>query len=317
MSFPIETTGDFDTELIPESSVEDETILENNPLTTKKTNTKKIPPYNILNLYKAGFPKTPQLTAEQEKALAKKIKAGDQKARTEFITSNLTLVLHIAYRYQNRGLELLDLIQAGNIGLMRAVDKFDPELGWRFSTYADHWIRQRITRAIEDFGKTIRLPVHLQQQKRVYFRAKNVLETKLGRVPSDDETMRYLGIQDDTKTIELLQLAWKTNDFSLEDLSPEDSDEGWARVIRDNSVSTPEEHCASHTQKEFFGKLLSSLEPRERLVIELLFGFNGNDEHTLREVGKYIGVTGEYVRQIKEKALKKLRQCKGEILKNT
>lgn len=307
-------------ENLPEADVEEPTdeeleieeiSFENKPpKRNPERNSKRNAPKDIFGLYEKSFSKVPLLTAEQEKDLGRKIREGDTAARNELIASNLRLVVSMAYCYQNQSLSILDLIQEGNLGLVRAVEKFDPERGWRFSTYATWWVRQSITRAIANFGRTIRIPVYLWKEERAYFRTQQILEAQLGRNPTDEELASSLGVASSRKLHKKMSHLKTVNALSLEDLSHTENDEdcGWERFMGDDSMRTPEEYCIADSQKEFIKRLLPTLTQREQEVIKRRFGLDTHRVETLEEIGSTFGVTSENVRQIQHRALEKLRK---------
>ena len=250
----------------------------------------------------------PLLKADEEKTIAIAAKNGDEKARKKLIESNLRLVVSIAKHFANHGLSLLDLIQEGNLGLIKAVEKFDPYKGFKFSTYATWWIRQAITRAIADHANTIRIPVHAHELIGKINRAKKILTMTNCGEPSDEEIAEYLDI-DVSKVEETKLIMEKTNLISLE--TPIKSDgEREDSVIGDFIPSTdddPEEIAYKMSLDETIKDVLSTLTQREQKVLELRFGLNDNKILTLDEVGQLFGVTRERIRQIENKAIRKIK----------
>ena len=254
-------------------------------------------------LYEIG--RIPLLTGEEEKILAKRIEKGDEEATQLLITANLRLVVSIAKKYSKSGLELLDLIQEGNIGLMRAVEKFDYTKGFKFSTYATWWIRQAITRAIADQARTIRVPVHMIETINKFNKVNNSLTTRLGRPPKDEEIAKEMDIELE-KVAEIRKI--KQNPTSLSTPIGEEKDSKLQDVIADDWSQSPEEYATSEYLKNQLKDILDTLQDRERRVLSLRFGLDDGVSRTLEEVGKEFGVTRERIRQIEAKALKKLKE---------
>ena len=254
-------------------------------------------------LYEIG--RIPLLTGEEERILAKRIEKGDKEASQLLITANLRLVVSIAKKYSKSGLELLDLIQEGNIGLMRAVEKFDYTKGFKFSTYATWWIRQAITRAIADQARTIRVPVHMIETINKFGKVTNLLTTRLGRPPKDEEIAKEMDIEVE-KVAEIRKI--KQNPTSLATPIGEEKDSKLQDVIADDWSQSPEEYATSEYLKNQLKDILDTLQDRERRVLSLRFGLDDGVSRTLEEVGKEFGVTRERIRQIEAKALKKLKE---------
>lgn len=253
-------------------------------------------------LYEIG--KIPLLTADEEVILAKRIEKKDKEAIQLLITANLRLVVSIAKKYAKSGLELLDLIQEGNLGLMRAVEKFDYHKGFKFSTYATWWIRQAITRAIADQARTIRIPVHMIETINKYNKVVAVLTTKLGRKPTDIEIAKEMDIELE-KIEEIKKISQNPN--SLQTPIGDEKDSELQDIIADDWSQTPEEYATLEYLKNQIHEILDSLQDRERRVLSLRFGLEDGVTRTLEEVGKEFGVTRERIRQIEAKALKKLK----------
>ncbi len=244
------------------------------------------------------------LNADQEIALAKRIESGDEEAKQELAEANLRLVVSIAKRYVGRGMSFLDLIQEGNMGLMKAVDKFDYRLGFKFSTYATWWIRQAITRAIADQARTIRIPVHMVETINKLIRIQRQLLQDLGREPTPEEIGAEMDMPTD-KVREILKIAQEP--VSLETPIGEEDDSHLGDFIEDKDATSPEQHASYELLKEQLEEVLDTLTDREENVLRLRFGLDDGRTRTLEEVGKVFGVTRERIRQIEAKALRKLR----------
>jgi RNA polymerase primary sigma factor len=254
-------------------------------------------------LYEIG--RIPLLTGEEEVILAKRIEKGDEEARQLLTTANLRLVVSIAKKYSKSNLELLDLIQEGNIGLMRAVEKFDYTKGFKFSTYATWWIRQAITRAIADQARTIRIPVHMIETINKFNKTGNMLATKLGRPATDEEIAKEMDIEVE-KIAQIRKI--KQNPTSLATPIGEEKDSKLQDIIPDDWSQSPEDYATAEYLKNQLHDILDSLQDRERRVLSLRFGLDDGVSRTLEEVGKEFGVTRERIRQIEAKALKKLKE---------
>jgi len=259
-----------------------------------------------VRLYLREIGKIPLLNAEEELALAKRVSAGDKDAKDKMAEANMRLVVSIAKRYVGRGLDLLDLIQEGNTGLLLAVEKFDPEKGFKFSTYATWWIRQAITRAIADQARTIRIPVHMVETINKLLRTQRRLTQELNREPTNEEIAQAMEIDvDKVEHIMKIKQDISSLDASIRD---DEDDSVLADFIEDEDTVTPEESATSQLLKEQVKDMLSSLTEREQKIIKLRFGIEDGKSHTLEEVGQEFAVTRERIRQIEAKALAKLRK---------
>lgn len=261
-----------------------------------------------VRLYLREIGKIPLLTAEEELALAKQVVAGDKRAKDKMAEANMRLVVSIAKRYVGRGLDLLDLIQEGNTGLLRAVEKFDPDKGFKFSTYATWWIRQAITRAIADQARTIRIPVHMVETINKLLRTQRRLTQDLNREPTNEEIAEAMEL-DVEKVEHIMKIK---QDISSLDASVRDDEEDsvLGDFIEDEDTVTPEESATGQLLKEQVKGLLGSLSEREQKILRLRFGLEDGKNHTLEEVGQEFSVTRERIRQIEAKALAKLKKHK-------
>ncbi|MEX1308109.1 MAG: RNA polymerase sigma factor RpoD [Eubacteriales bacterium] len=257
-----------------------------------------------VRMYLKEIGKVPLLTAEEEVTLAKAMGAGDESAKRKLAEANLRLVVSIAKRYVGRGMLFLDLIQEGNLGLIKAVEKFDYTKGYKFSTYATWWIRQAITRAIADQARTIRIPVHMVETINKLIRVSRQLLQKYGRDPQPDEVAREMDIPEE-KVREIIKIAQEP--VSLETPIGEEEDSHLGDFIPDDDAPAPAEAAAFTLLKEQLMDVLDTLTPREEKVLSLRFGLEDGRARTLEEVGKEFQVTRERIRQIEAKALRKLR----------
>ncbi|MCO6542191.1 MAG: RNA polymerase sigma factor RpoD [Lactobacillus sp.] len=257
-----------------------------------------------VRMYLKEIGRVPLLNAQQEVELAQRIEKGDEEAKQQLAEANLRLVVSIAKRYVGRGMHFLDLIQEGNMGLMKAVEKFDYQKGFKFSTYATWWIRQAITRAIADQARTIRIPVHMVETINKLIRIQRQLLQDLGREPTPEEIGAEMDIPT-PKVRDILKIAQEP--VSLETPIGEEDDSHLGDFIEDDDATSPEDHASYELLKEQLESVLDTLTDREENVLRLRFGLDDGRTRTLEEVGKVFGVTRERIRQIEAKALRKLR----------
>ena len=257
-----------------------------------------------VRMYLKEIGRVPLLTAEEEVALAKRMEAGDEEAQKRLAEANLRLVVSIAKRYVGRGMLFLDLIQEGNLGLIKAVEKFDYNKGYKFSTYATWWIRQAITRAIADQARTIRIPVHMVETINKLIRVSRQLLQQLGREPTPEEIAKEMEIGVD-RVREIMKIAQEP--VSLETPIGEEEDSHLGDFIEDQDAPAPADAASFMLLKEQLEDVLDTLTPREEKVLRLRFGLDDGRARTLEEVGQNFGVTRERIRQIEAKALRKLR----------
>jgi len=263
-----------------------------------------------VRLYLREIGKIPLLSAEEEMELAQRVIQGDKKAKDKMAEANMRLVVSIAKRYSGRGLDFLDLIQEGNTGLLRAVEKFDPDKGFKFSTYATWWIRQAITRAIADQARTIRIPVHMVETINKLLRTQRRMTQELNREPTIEELSKELDME--PEKIEYV-MKIKQDISSLDAGVGRDGDEEDSVLgdfIEDEDTVSPEESATNQLLKEQVNDVLSSLSDREQKIVRMRFGLDNGKSHTLEEVGQEFAVTRERIRQIEAKALAKLRKHK-------
>ena len=266
-----------------------------------------------VRMYLKEIGKVPLLSAEEEIELAKRMENGDQAAKKRLAEANLRLVVSIAKRYVGRGMLFLDLIQEGNLGLIKAVEKFDYTKGYKFSTYATWWIRQAITRAIADQARTIRIPVHMVETINKLIRVSRQLLQELGREPTPEEIAEEMNMPVE-RVREILKISQEP--VSLETPIGEEDDSHLGDFIPDDSSPTPAEAVSYQLLREQLNKVLHTLTPREEMVIKLRFGLEDGRTRTLEEVGKEFNITRERIRQIEAKALRKLRhQSRSKILR--
>ena len=296
----IEIVGEDDDETSGEKmKAKDEPIILDDAEITKDININ-----DPVRMYLKEIGRISLLTPEEEMELSIRVANGDEEAKNKLAESNLRLVVSIAKRYVGRGLLFLDLIQEGNIGLMKAVDKFDYDKGYKFSTYATWWIRQAITRALADQARTIRVPVHMVETINKMARIQRQLTLELNREPSEEELAKKMGISVE-KVREVIKIS--QDPVSLETPIGEEDDSHLGDFVQDISTMTPEEYATNEILKEEIKSVLETLKEREQEVLELRFGLIDGTSHTLEEVGKRFNVTRERIRQIEAKALRKLR----------
>jgi len=258
-----------------------------------------------IKIYLRQIGRIPLLTAEEELDLATRIQAGDREARSKMILANLRLVVKIAHDYGNLGLPLLDLISEGNIGLMKAVERFDPSKGGKLSTYAAWWIKQSIKRALANQSKTIRLPVHLVDKISKIRRVSGQMSEDLGREPTDEELAEEIGI--DTAKVSLLKSV-SVRPASLDAPISDDETTEFGEIVGDEEAQDPFEMLSDKNMRLELGDLLEVLDERERAIINARFGLGGDRPETLEQVGQRFGVTRERIRQLQNIALAKLRR---------
>ena len=266
-----------------------------------------------VRMYLKDIGKIPLLSAQREAELAEKISCGDEAAKNELVEANLRLVVSIAKKYVGKGMYILDLIQEGNLGLMKAVEKFDYTKGYKFSTYATWWIKQAITRAIADQARTIRLPVHMVETMHRVSRVSRQLLQENGREPTDEEVAEKLNMTPE-RVREIRKAAQEP--VSLETPIGEEDDSHLGDFIPDDNSPTPADAVSYQLLREQLNKVLHTLTPREEMVIKMRFGLEDGRSKTLEEVGKEFNITRERIRQIEAKALRKLRhQSRSKTLK--
>ena len=286
----------------PEDTVDEEVRLLSKRRTKGEVNHLQSP----LETYLREINETRLLTAEEEQSLARRIGKGDAEARDRMVRANLRLVVNIARSYAGKGLGLQDLIEEGNLGLLRAVEGFDPEMGTRFSTYASYWIKQSIKRALINSSKTIRIPAYMVELLSKWRRATNRLSEELGRVPTQEETARLLGLP--KKKLPIIKKA-----IQIHNATPQgdQSDQGWSlgEMVMDERLKSPDEELLDHDVLKTALELISTLDPREATILRMRFGLDNTTPHTLKEIGQELGLTRERVRQIETEALQRLHQA--------
>ncbi len=293
----------------PEGEIEDVQETEESPPSEVEEEELEETPLDSIKLYLKNIRHLPRISSDEEITLAREIGRGNRKARQRMIEANLRLVISIGKRYLNRGLLLQDIIEEGNLGLLRAVEEYDPDKGFRFSTYASWWIQQAITRAIINQGRLIRLPIHVVDRMKRYFSNLDDLAQELGREPSPAELAERVVVPEE-EILGTQRLLLKT--YSLESPISEDHDISLADVIEDTQqVSQTAQFHAEWCREELF-RWVSSLKENERKIIRLRFGLDGDEPKTLEEIGQCFGLTRERVRQIEAVALRKLRNIADE-----
>lgn len=283
-------------------TVVEQTVSKNDQLIQKIMSEVNID--DSVKMYLKDIGRVPLLTADEELLLAQQMGEGDAEAKNKLINANLRLVVSIAKRYVGRGMQFLDLIQEGNLGLMKAVDKFDYTKGFKFSTYATWWIRQAITRSIADQARTIRIPVHMVETINKLVKVSRLLLQQLGREPTQAEIAEAMGITED-RVIEIQKIA--QDPVSLETPIGEEDDSHLGDFIEDTNVTAPIDVAEAKMLKEQVEEILNTLAPREAMVLILRYGLRDNRPRTLEEVGKVFNVTRERIRQIEAKALRRLK----------
>lgn len=295
-------------------SMEDLQLVEEEKLVDTEELSESMSVNDPVRMYLKEIGKIPLLTVEEEQVMAQKMADGDEEAHNKMVEANLRLVVSIAKRYVGRGLPLLDLIQEGNLGLIKAVGKFDYTKGYKFSTYATWWIRQSISRAIADHARTIRIPVHMVETINRVSRASHELVQELGRDPSSDEIAGKLGLPVE-KVEEIMRVS--QDPISLETPIGEEDDSHLGDFIQDEDASEPADAASYAMLREQLADVLKTLTPREEKVLCLRYGLTDGKMHTLEEVGEEFDVTRERIRQIEAKALRKLRHpSRSKILKD-
>jgi RNA polymerase primary sigma factor len=258
-----------------------------------------------LETYLREINETALLTADEEKALARRIAVGDTEARDQMVRANLRLVVNIARGYTGKGLALQDLIEEGNLGLLRAVEGFDPNMNTRFSTYASYWIKQSIKRALVNTAKTIRIPAYMVELLAKWRRATNQLTDELGRPPTNEETAKFLGLP--KKKLNIIKKAIRVYNSAPQ---TDQTEAGWSidEMLSDGRTKTPDTEMVENDDLRQVMHLLDKMDPREATVLRMRFGLNDEEPKTLKEIGESLGLTRERVRQIESEALAKLSE---------
>ncbi len=268
-------------------------------------------PRGPLEAYLREINETPLLTAEEEKELARRVAQGDPEARDRMIRANLRLVVNIARNYAGKGLPLQDLIEEGNLGLLRAVEGFDPDMNTRFSTYASYWIRQSIKRALINSAKSIRIPAYMVELLSKWRRAETELAEALRRAPTQEEIARHLGIS--KKKLEIVRRAMEVYDAISQSEQTEDDGFTLGEVLTDERSRSPDELLADADVLEKALELLEKLDEREAAIIRMRYGLGDEEPRTLKEIGQMLGLTRERVRQIEHEALQKIARRLGLV----
>ena len=302
-------TGSDEDDIDIDEDVPDEELLEEETEESREeeidiTIPDSLPTEDPVRMYLKEIGKIPLISAEEEVELAKRIETGDDEAKNKLAEANLRLVVSIAKNYVGRGMSFLDLIQEGNLGLIKAVEKFDYTKGYKFSTYATWWIKQAITRAIADQARTIRIPVHMVETINKLKRTSRQLLQELGREPTADEIAEVMQIPAE-RVREIMRISQEP--VSLETPVGEEEDSHLGDFIQDDQMAAPDDVVALNMLREDIRKILDTLSDREQEVLRLRFGLDGGRPHTLEEVGKKMGVTRERIRQIEAKALRRIR----------
>jgi len=301
------TPVDDAAEPIPDDLEDEEEWQEEEDVTTNPSYLDDISDDSV-RLYLREIGKIPLLNPEEELSLAHKVKEGDKDAKDKMAEANMRLVVSIAKRYSGRGLDFLDLIQEGNTGLLRAVEKFDPDKGFKFSTYATWWIRQAITRAIADQARTIRIPVHMVETINKLLRTQRRLTQELNREPTNEEIAAAMDMEvDKVEYVMKIKQDITSLDANVRD---DDDDSVLADFIEDDEAVSPEDAATTQLLKEQVKDMLGVLTDREQKILKMRFGLEDGKSHTLEEVGQEFSVTRERIRQIEAKALSKLRKHK-------
>jgi RNA polymerase primary sigma factor len=258
-----------------------------------------------LETYLREINETALLTADEEKTLARRIAVGDTEARDQMVRANLRLVVNIARGYTGKGLALQDLIEEGNLGLLRAVEGFDPNMNTRFSTYASYWIKQSIKRALVNTAKTIRIPAYMVELLAKWRRATNQLTDELGRPPTNEETAKFLGLP--KKKLNIIKKAIRVYNSAPQ---TDQTEAGWSidEMLSDGRTKTPDTEMVENDDLRQVMHLLDKMDPREATVLRMRFGLNDEEPKTLKEIGESLGLTRERVRQIESEALAKLSE---------
>jgi RNA polymerase primary sigma factor len=258
-----------------------------------------------LETYLREINETALLTADEEKTLARRIAVGDTEARDQMVRANLRLVVNIARGYTGKGLALQDLIEEGNLGLLRAVEGFDPNMNTRFSTYASYWIKQSIKRALVNTAKTIRIPAYMVELLAKWRRATNQLTDDLGRPPTNEETAKFLGLP--KKKLNIIKKAIRVYNSAPQ---TDQTEAGWSidEMLSDGRTKTPDTEMVENDDLRQVMHLLDKMDPREATVLRMRFGLNDEEPKTLKEIGESLGLTRERVRQIESEALAKLSE---------